>query len=589
MRVMILNSTVWTCALTSRPNLTYTEALESEKEARRVLRRFAYELKAPLVYVAALTKRRRITDLVDDVFAYVSTRFFREESVNVLDKEHTRECEILSIVHPTIRNGGGDDDPLALDDEELVDPATVQYKVRRIDVVSKKLQEPFVALATHIKRSRTVLSKDKLKLFMKHCVEFNDAGLLAITPASYHKYVTDGGVTKFTDFWVGKQPTFEAPKLAQPKKESKTIQSKKNAQLAKEDKKEKKEKKVAAAKEQKQDKKDKKAVEKVQNGSAKKVYPEKKAIKEKDKSAKQPSISNYFAKNDEAPNKVLGDKKPKISNEQMKKLRQEKEEQEAAEKLRQIEERDRVNSMVAAALRSFSKLGEDLELADQRELPVARPVQTLIPVDLFTDAMFVLEFIFSFSSQLEMTDKFAKGYSLDIIERSLLVPEVAGPLSDTIQVLLGTVFSLQIEESYEMVVEYVKKEHFDNDTADQAVMHATMATDFPQKYLSLGLFELPMDATSVSELLRLHLLTSGACVEDAAAKWRYQQRGGYRNEDDPGLILRKQHPHILRHLAKQSVYQLETVDKIRVLMCLINQILTYSLIRDAVSDAFFKV
>lgn len=591
MRVMILNSTVWTCALTSRPNLTYTEALDSEKEARRVLRRFAYELKAPLVFIASLTKRRRITDLVDDVFGYVSNRFFREESVNVQEKEHIRECEILSIVYPT-GEVGGEEDPLAV--AEPVDPLTVKYKVRRIDVISKKLQEPFVALAKNVKRSRAVLSKDKLKLFMKHCVEFNDLGLLSIKPASFGKYVTDGGVTKFTDFWVGKAPVFELPKSvqnrlnkeAQPKKESKGHNNLAAKMEKNKEKKEKRDAKDTVSKEKK-DKKEKDKNDKVKSSNEKKIQKDKvKAAKDKDKANKQPSISNYFAKNDDTPNKVLSDTGPKISNEQLQKIRQEKEELEAAEKRRQAEERERVNSMVAAALRSFSKLGEDLELPDQRELPVAKPLKTLIPDEFINDAMFVLEFIYSFSSQLETTDKFTKGYSLELMERSIVIPEVAGPFSDTIQVLLGTIFSLQIEEANEMIVEYVAKEHFD-ETADQAVLNATVSTGWAEKYLSLGLFELPMDATSVSELLRLHLLTSGACVVEETAKWRYQQRGGYRNEDDPGLILRKTHPHILRRLATHSVYELETVDKMRVLMCLINQILTYSLIRDAVSKEHF--
>lgn len=33
---------------------------------------------------------------------------------------------------------------------------------------------------------------------------------------------------------------------------------------------------------------------------------------------------------------------------------------------------------------------------------------------------------------------------------------------------------------------------------------------------------------------------------------RYQQRGGYRNQDDPGLVLKIQHPHVLKALSQNN-------------------------------------
>lgn len=579
---MFLNSTVWTCALTSRPNLTYAEALQSERDARRVLRRFPYELKAPLVFIANCTQRSGISDLVDDVFSYVATRFFREETVSVLEKtaankEVWRECEVLSVLAPV---AAAESDPLA--DASSVDPAAVRYKVRRIpDEETKKLPEAFVVTGQLVRRPRYVLSKDKLKLFMKQCVECNEVGMLKVKPASYSKCVTDGGVAKFGDIWVGKAPVFEA---------SKWLQSRQKKELTKE--KEKGGEKVKTTK---------KPATKKDTDMPSSKENKKPAGKQKDKklaasAANQPDISHYFAANnskegaDKAVKSTPAKKEVKISKEELLRIRKEKEEAEAGAKRNQIEERKRqraeLNQMLLATLKSYNRIAEDLELPDQRPLPVPKPVQTLIPNELLGDALFVVEFLYSFQSVLECTDKFPRGYSLALMERSLLYREVAGPLSDTIQVLLGTVFSLQIEEASEVLVEYVPGDFFETantaDVWDVAVRDATRATDWTQLFLSTPLAELPMDANTVSELLRLHLLTSGAREAEECARWRYQQRGGYRNVDDPGLALRVKHPHILHELNTKTVYELRTTDVLQILMCLVNQIVTYSTVRDKV-------
>ncbi|CAG2061512.1 unnamed protein product, partial [Timema podura] len=66
--------------------------------------------------------------------------------------------------------------------------------------------------------------------------------------------------------------------------------------------------------------------------------------------------------------------------------------------------------------------------------------------------------------------------------------------------------------------------------------------------------------------------------------FRYQQRGGYTSLDDPGLQLRIEHPHILRALSITSVCELPLGDKVKVLTCLINQILTYAVVRDVIDE-----
>lgn len=117
---------------------------------------------------------------------------------------------------------------------------------------------------------------------------------------------------------------------------------------------------------------------------------------------------------------------------------------------------------------------------------------------------------------------------------------------------------------------------------------ATLASKWPIKYQGLPLSRLPLYSLTVSEVLRLHLLSSGARIKDAGARWRYAERGGYTSEDDPGLYLRLHQAHILKALAIHNVVQLSIDDKMKIISCLINQILTYADIRDVVEETIEK-
>lgn len=73
-RTILCNSLVWSCSVTGKSNLTYEEAVESEKKARKRLGDIPKPLKKALLWVADHTSRGRITDLVDDVYVFSSVR-----------------------------------------------------------------------------------------------------------------------------------------------------------------------------------------------------------------------------------------------------------------------------------------------------------------------------------------------------------------------------------------------------------------------------------------------------------------------------------------------------------------------------------
>lgn len=129
----------------------------------------------------------------------------------------------------------------------------------------------------------------------------------------------------------------------------------------------------------------------------------------------------------------------------------------------------------------------------------------------------------------------------------------------------------------------------ENMSLSEASHLATLALSWSKSFQGMPLNRLPIYPLTLTEILRLHLLSSGARVNDAASKWRFQQRGGYTSEDDPGLTLRIKYPHILKALAIHNVNQLPMGDKLKILKCLIDQLLTYADVRDAIEEKLDKL
>ena len=95
-----------------------------------------------------------------------------------------------------------------------------------------------------------------------------------------------------------------------------------------------------------------------------------------------------------------------------------------------------------------------------------------------------------------------------------------------------------------------------------------------------------MNEWSITEILRLHIASAGAHRHDKCNNWLYQQRGGYRLSDDPGLQFRMEDPQILEALNSRTVYELNVDEKIKILNCLMYQILSFATVRDEIDEKF---
>lgn len=433
----------------------------------------------------------------------------------------------------------------------MIEPTQIGYVVEAID--DDKDPQSWTVNGDSIRRDKTVFTRDRTKLFLKQHVEAINM-MMKVKQESLNKYAVEKNI-KIEDLFIGKLPSFE------PSKKLLLLQEKEKT---------KKSNKTTTNTSPKDDDKTKK----------------------KKKDPKQNEITKYLNNGDvvkdtklTAEQKKSREEKSKKFRKDLEKMKQEKADLEAEKQRKATEERARLLAKTQATVREYNQIRDDLELMDQRIMPKGTPVSTVIEQKYFADFIKILEFLHSFPQALSISDKFPFGLSMQELERALILKEVNGPLSDIIQVLLGTIFSLQIEEANEQDIEYRM-------TGDYPIKHpkvehmqaATKVHLMLQKTYRTNLNEMAMDSHTLSELLRLHLAASGSIVSDKTSKWRFAQRGGYQSTDDPGFHFVQNHSHILKTLTQLSVFQLSTKDIIRVLNCLIDQLLTYSSIREIIED-----
>ncbi|KYN28417.1 Bromodomain adjacent to zinc finger domain protein 1A [Trachymyrmex cornetzi] len=307
----------------------------------------------------------------------------------------------------------------------------------------------------------------------------------------------------------------------------------------------------------------------------------KKSVKQK-----QESIDKFLTSNVSKPKMEKADPLKKMNDTGMKKYRKPrmngkfkeelkakaleekaKRKEERALKSEYKKERKQKLAALAAYMKQWNKPREDLDCEDLSPIPEPTVIKCNIPNEKFGDFVMISEFLDFFNEELEVPVYFSGGFNLELLEKALLTKEASGPWSDLLQLLLSNIFKYQAGE--------------DNEIDAQA---PTLLDDIRCK-----LSELTLDHVTLSEILRQHLLSSGGRISEAASKWRYSQKGGYTNFDEPALLLRLNEGYLLRLLGHRNICELELDDKIKVVTCLINQLLTFASIRDAIEERYDKL
>ncbi|ROT85040.1 Bromodomain adjacent to zinc finger domain protein 1A [Penaeus vannamei] len=258
----------------------------------------------------------------------------------------------------------------------------------------------------------------------------------------------------------------------------------------------------------------------------------------------------------QARKKMLKDAKEELKAEKKEEIKQRIEkEKEDKKKEREIKKEEK--RLKLEYIKDWKRMRDDLDCDDHKDLPTPTPIQCRIPDELFSDFIMVLEFVNVFAELLELKDVYPQGITFDMLEHALVEKEVAVMEVDTEDI------SIQ-----------------------EAVRLANRASTWSQQYHGVPLQKAPLDALTLSEVLRLHILASGA-TSVANARWRHFNRGGFKNRDDPGLQFKLEEPAIIKALNTQAVSDLPLANKLKILSLL--GLLTYASVRDVIDENIDKL
>ncbi|XP_034418900.1 bromodomain adjacent to zinc finger domain protein 1A isoform X2 [Cyclopterus lumpus] len=575
-RTILCNSLVWSCALTGRAGLTYLEAMESERRARLSLQSFSPALLVPLLHLAALSRRCRLTELCEDVYNFAKDRFFPGETVDVNAARHV--CEILQV-HSSHSSANGrpkpaDHDTIVISDSDEegkafqnptaqvngrkkkkpLSPSVFKYTVRAIKA---EHTEPFTVKANQISRRKTSVSKERLKLlFKQHCEPQN--GTIVLKPSTVVKYRLSEQT--LSQFFPDEPPLF--PFSLHSKGGGRGSPAQKGVMCSQ-----------------------------ASSSWMKAAAEEKlKLLQQKeDMAAAVQDRTRLKKKEDVLETKRREREEQRRRFEEEKQRRREEKERSKLEKDREREKLKEEKKKYAERLKLWNKPREDMDCEDLKELPSPVPVRTRLPAHLFGEALMVLEFLRAFGEVFALKDEFPDGVSLEVLEEALVGSDPEGPLCELLFFFLSAIFQALDEEQEDVAKEQAEdlSEALDEDCdATHSALSAvsSLAASWSPLHQGCGLKQLDLDSCTLSEILRLHILASGADCYHGNAKFRYQKQGGFTPMDDPCVELRLAEPALLKRLTSTSVYDLLPGEKLRILQALVGKLLTLASSRDLIED-----
>ncbi|EFN63819.1 Bromodomain adjacent to zinc finger domain protein 1A [Camponotus floridanus] len=556
-RIILCNSLIWSCSITGRTNMTFEEALQCEENAKKSLKEFPMELRIPILYLASKTNRSSFNEMVEDVFQFARDRYFVGEMVEAsFTEESWCDCHVLQVIVPTEQQIKAymNENGRNLQEQYYHPPAKLfRYEVEQLDSGDSDVSQLMIVEASQVRRQKQHYSRERNKIFLRQLCEQNDSGIWIVKESVLEKY----GINKvrFDTIFAGTLPDF-------------TVRVKKSVK-------------------QKQESIDKFLTS---NISKQKTFEKSDPLKKVNDSRK---TNDTGAMKKHRKPRTNG----KFKEELKAKALEEKAKRKAERALNSEHKKEKKQKLAALAayMKQWNKPREDLECEDLCPIPEPTVIKCNIPNEKFGDFVMISEFLEFFNEELDVSVYFPGGFNLELLEKILLTKEASGPWSDLLQLLLSNIFKYQTGEDNEIDAQASStlldgiSPYEGASSMAKAVKLATIASRWCTTYQGCKLSELTLDHITLSEILRQHLLSSGGRISEAASKWRYSQKGGYTNFDEPALLLRINDGYLLRLLGHRNVCELDLDDKIKIVTCLINQLLTFASIRDAIEERYDKL
>ncbi|PAV74426.1 hypothetical protein WR25_02425 isoform E [Diploscapter pachys] len=564
-RTIQLNSTVWTCEYTGRGGLTYFEAVESEKEAIKSLGDFPVYLERPILFlVHKYTKRGRFDDLLNDIYAFMKTRFFLGEEcqfqeTNTYKKVNVKISKIHLIREWTAPPDANPKEPIACPGE------LYRYDVTLLDGQCMTMRENIPPGC--LIRSKASSSKAKLKLFLKNSTFISDERFEV-----KKRHLEDGVIEslKWEDILMGPEPVFPAStqiaKRGRPSLGSShslsvvhsnghSLDSSINSESSPE----------------KSPKKGKPISEKKQQ----KINAQREELASTFEKARKfgVDISKY-----ESALKVLSSEEIAKLKDEIKFARDAYNEKVKEERKQKIKQRY-----------EYNKKREDLEVDDLKPLPEYSPVPlpSWVTDDDFGDFLSILQFFNTFAELLPLKEVRGKSkvYLSDIINAIRCNDPQKSAYADMMKVLLTVRTDIGDEEDgdeadvtsrEEIQLMNIQQCDPSHPRYGQKIKEITEVHEDIRKIHGMSVRHLPVDWMTLTEAIRLILLTSGYYTGVSTHRHRIFGRGYYKGFEDAGFVFRHKYPETMERLKTMSVFDLEPKERLELMKVAIDQLLSFA-------------
>jgi len=234
-------------------------------------------------------------------------------------------------------------------------------------------------------------------------------------------------------------------------------------------------------------------------------------------------------------------------------------------------------------------LCEEMVPLSDNGVPIIQPIEPYSKNVLsYTDYLQIVElaeFLVTFRDQLDpmLVSEFEKGIDVSLIEYAVLDMNPNSSYGELLQCLLATILS-QLTEQDKMTPKDDNRDLLhdldDEDPIKTQISTAVKNFSLPQKLYGVSINDLIMDNCTLTEILRLHLITSGGRNLSASKSNIKKANGLLQYRDDPGIEFRNENPHINQFLETKLIFELEPKDKIKILTLLMHQILGTFAFRD---------
>ncbi|XP_070956430.1 bromodomain adjacent to zinc finger domain protein 1A isoform X1 [Macaca nemestrina] len=510
--------------------------------------------------------------------------------------------------------------------KDAIDPLLFKYKVQP---TKKELYESAIVKATQISRRKHLFSRDKLKLFLKQHCEPQD-GIIKIKASSLSTYKI--AEQDFSYFFPDDPPTFifspanrrrgRPPKRIPISQEDnvankQTLASYRNKATKERDKLLKQEEMKSLAFEKaklKREKADALEAKKKEKEDKEKKREELKKIVEEERLKKKEEKERLKVEREKEREKLREEKRKYV--EYLKQWSKPREDMECDD-LKELPEPTPVKTRLPPdifgdalmVLEFLNAFGELFDLQDEFPDGVTLGSGALvlfmwpfISSEYLILIMWHLGTLRSRKQKLLALLKPRPGigtalllpHSIEVLEEALVGNDSEGPLCELLFFFLTAIFQAIAEEEEEVAKEQLTDadtkdltEALDEDadpTKSALSAVASLAAAWPQLHQGCSLKSLDLDSCTLSEILRLHILASGADVTSANAKYRYQKRGGFDATDDACMELRLSNPSLVKKLSSTSVYDLTPGEKMKILHALCGKLLTLVSTRDFIED-----